>query len=88
MKILGWAYSKNTGHTHEITNYPVDEHEVDLNDGNVRVTVPTRELSLSGQYFFSFQFTPAEIEQMYLELKTGELKKRIQKLEDRLGEPD
>ncbi|TBF08920.1 hypothetical protein [Rhizobium ruizarguesonis] len=89
MKILGWAHSRNTGHTHEITNYPVGETEIELDaDGNVRITIPTSEIALSGQYYFSLRLTPEEVEQIHLELKTGELKKRIQKLEELVGEPD
>ncbi|OWV85667.1 hypothetical protein ATY75_24425 [Rhizobium sp. N122] len=89
MKILGWAYSRNTGHTHEVANYPIGETDIEIDsDGNVRVKLISKEISLTGQYVLSVRLTPGEIEMIHSELKTGDLKKRLEKLEERLGEPD
>ncbi|TBZ98225.1 hypothetical protein E0H56_03715 [Rhizobium leguminosarum bv. viciae] len=87
MKITAWAHSKNTWHTHKIVETPVLEHEIEIeSDGNVCVKLTSEKISLSGQYALRLKLTPDEVRLIYSELMTGDLKKRIEALELRLGE--
>lgn len=86
MKIKADAFSKNTGYVHNVLDRELDKNFKSIEGGTVRIDIVTKEIALSGQFWFRMELSADEIARLYQASLTADLTAEIRNLRDEVRE--